>query len=113
MSSALPGTVIVKPVPVLIACQGCPAFGQAARHVARLLDQRRLVEGAWLGASEELPALRQKTRSRFPIFCLDGCDKCCARAWVTELVRPDRCFVLAQPEWTHIERAADRIAAEL
>ena len=67
MSSALPGSVVVKPFPVLIACQGCPSFGQAARHVARLLDQRSLVEGEWLGASEALPALRQKARSRFPV----------------------------------------------
>lgn len=113
MSSTLPGSVVVKPFPVLIACQGCPAFGQAARHVARLLDERRLVEGAWLGASEDLPALRKKARSRFPVFCLDGCDKGCARAWVMDQVRPERCFVLTQTEWTHAERAADRIAAEL
>ena len=51
--------------------------------------------------------------SCFPVFCLDGCDKGCARAWVMEQVRPERCFVLTQPEWTHFERAADRIAAEL
>jgi uncharacterized metal-binding protein len=113
MSSARSGRVIVKPVPVLIACQGCPAFGQVAREVARLLDERRLVECGWLGASEDLPALRQKARSRFPVFCLDGCEKGCARAWVMGEVRPERWFVLTPPEWAHAERAADRIAAEL
>jgi uncharacterized metal-binding protein len=113
MRSTLPGSVVVKPFPVLIACQGCAEAGQAARDVVRILDQRRLVESAWLGASEELPALRRKARSRFPVFCLDGCDKGCARTWVMEQVRPERCFVLTQPELTHAERAAARIAAEL
>ena len=113
MSSTHPGRIIVKPFPVLIACQGCPAVGQTAHDVARLLDRRGLAECAWLGANVELPALRVKAKSRFPIFCLDGCDKHCARSWVMEEVVPQRCFVLSELERTQAEHAADRIAAEL
>ena len=113
MSSIGPARVIVKPFPVLIACQGCAVAGQAARDVARLLDRRGLAECAWLGANAELPALRVKANSRFPIFCLEGCEKGCARAWVMEKIGPQRCFVLSELERTQIEHAADRIAAEL
>ena len=113
MSSSATGRVVVKPFPVLIACQGCPAAGQAARDVAQLLDRRRLVECAWLGANAELPALRVKANSRFPVFCLDGCEKACARSWVMEKVTPQRSFVLSEQERRQTDRAADRIAAEL
>jgi uncharacterized metal-binding protein len=113
MSSINRGRILVKPFPVLIACQGCSAAGQTAHDVARLLDRRGLAECAWLGANAELPALRVKANSRFPIFCLDGCEKGCARAWVMEEVVPQRCFVLLELERTQIEQAADRIAAEL
>jgi uncharacterized metal-binding protein len=113
VSPTRPGRVIVRPFPVLIACEGCAAAGQAARDVARVLDRRGLVECGWLGAAVELPALRAKARSRFPVHCLDGCDRGCARAWVAEQVAPQRCFVLSEPERTQVERAADRIAAEL
>ena len=113
MSAIRHRPIIVKPFPVLIACQGCAAAGQAAREVARLLDRRGLAECGWLGASAALPGLRLKANSRFPIHCIDGCEKGCARAWVMEGVAPQRCFVLSELERSQIGAAADRIAADL
>ena len=70
MSSAPPGCIIVKPFSVLIACQGCPAAGQAARDVARLLDRRRVVESAWLGTHRAC-ALARAPGAGFASLALD------------------------------------------
>lgn len=102
--------VIVKALPVLYACAGCPEFGFAAPRVAQALDERRLAEAAWLGKVPRSAAVS----SRFPIFTLDACHKNCARDWVEaqgEIVQ--RAFVLDPLERDDPERAAERIAAVL
>ena len=109
--SALSSTVVLRPFPVLVACQGCPEFGQAARDVALLLDRQGFGEPAWLGGAQ-LAAARTKAKSRFPVLCLDACEKACARAWLArEGVSPQGCFVLSQAERGDVEGAARRIAA--
>ena len=93
--------VIVRPFPVLYACQGCPQFGQIAREVGAALERRGLAEMVWLGAADVEP------KTRFPIFALDGCAQACARRWLAgHGVAARRSYVLA-------DDCAQRIAAEL
>ena len=85
-------SVVVRPLPVLYACQGCVEFGQAARELGALLDRVGLAELVWLGAGRE-----PKPKQRYPILALDGCDKACARAWLERHgVAPDGNYVLAR-----------------
>lgn len=101
--------VVLKPLPVLYACQGCPEFGQVARDVGALLDAAGLAETVWLGASEHL-----RPKSRFPIFALDGCDKACAQRWLERHgIAADRTYILAEYAPGAAQRAARHIAAEL
>jgi uncharacterized metal-binding protein len=75
----------VRALPVVYACQGCEAHGQAARDVAALIEQAGIAETAWLGT----PRLHPK--ARFPLVALDGC----ARRWLAERgMAPDRHYVL-------------------
>jgi uncharacterized metal-binding protein len=105
------GTVILRPIPVLVACEGCPEVGQAARDVALLLDRRGFGESAWLGGAQR-GITRAKSKSRFPIICLDSCERACARAWLEhERVVPQSCFVLSPAERNDLDAAARRIAA--
>jgi uncharacterized metal-binding protein len=68
---------IVKPLPVLYACQGCAEFGQLARDVGAFFDRGGAVEMVWLGSGRDL-----KPSTRFPIVALDGCNRACARRWL-------------------------------
>jgi len=106
--------MVLRAFPVIVACQGCAEFGQAARDAARLLDRRGHGENAWLGATQQLATIRTKVGSRFPIYCVDACAKGCAHRWLAEArVAPQRCFVLAEAERADIDGAARRIAAAL
>lgn len=69
--------IILRPLPVVYACQGCPQFGQRARDLAAELHAAGAAEAVWLGAGDEL-----QPTSRFPIFVLDGCAEGCARRWL-------------------------------
>ena len=103
--------MLLRAFPVLVACQGCAEFGQAARDVALLLDRRGCGDLAWLGATRQLATLRTKVASRYPVYCLDACDKGCAQRWLAEArVAPQQCFVLSEAERADPERAARRIA---
>jgi uncharacterized metal-binding protein len=104
--------MLLTPMPVLVACQGCAEFGQAARDAALLIDRRGGGELAWLGASRDLANIRAKVGSRFPVVCIDGCARGCARRWLEAAgVRPDRDLVLTNAERADLEAAALRIAA--
>jgi len=108
------GSMLLRPFPVLVSCQGCAEFGQAAGEVALLLDRRGCGEDAWLGATPRLATIRTKVASRFPIYCLDACEKGCAQRWLAEArVTPQRCFVLSEAERADTEVGASRIAAAL
>lgn len=111
-------SVVLKPFPVLYACQGCTEFGQVARDVGALLDRRGLAEMVWLGRPDLKP------NARFPIFALDGCAKACARRWLVQLgVTPQRHFVLTELgvakregrdfDAAQAEDIAQRLAADL
>jgi uncharacterized metal-binding protein len=101
----MPVRVVVKPLPVLYACQGCPEFGQVARDVAAILDRSGVAEMIWLGASGN-----SKPTQRFPIFTLDGCTKGCAQRWLAgHGVTAQRHFVLGELE--DVEHAVERIVA--
>jgi uncharacterized metal-binding protein len=81
--------ISVRALPVLYACQGCEAHGQAAREVAALVERAGLAETAWLGT----PGLEPK--ARFPIIALDGCAEHCALRWLAQRgVRADDHYVL-------------------
>ena len=94
----------VRPLPVLYACQGCEAHGQAARQVAALLERAGLAETAWLGTPRLVP------KARFPLMALDGCADGCARRWLAERgMTPDRHYVL---DCADARRGFEAIAAE-
>ena len=95
----------VRPLPVLYACQGCEAHGQAARQVAALLERAGLAETAWLGTP------RLEPKARFPLMALDGCADGCARRWLAQRgITPDRHYVLDSAD---ARRGFEAIAAEL
>ena len=99
--------VVLRALPVLYACQGCPEFGETAREVGVILDRQGVAEMVWLGAPD------LKRRSRFPIVALDGCGKACARRWLERHgIPPERAYVLAERSGP-AEEAARRIAADL
>jgi uncharacterized metal-binding protein len=84
--------VVLRPLPVLYACQGCAEFGQAARDIAAFFDHAGAVEAVWLGKAANL-----RPTSRFPVYALDGCGRGCARRWLEQHgVAPQRSFVLTQ-----------------
>lgn len=91
--------MVLRPMAVLFACQGCPQFGDTAHEVATLLDQRGYAEATWLGApGRDEEQLAGKARSRFPIFAIDGCAKRCACQWLAARgVKAQRHFILASP----------------
>jgi uncharacterized metal-binding protein len=71
--------IIVRPLPVLYACQGCPEYGQRARDFAATQDRARLGEMVWLGAAGEITPSQ-----RYPVYAVDGCRKGCALRWLAE-----------------------------
>ena len=84
--------VVVRPFPVVYACQGCPEFGQAARDIAAFFDQAGALEAVWLGKGPDL-----RPTSRFPVYALDGCSRACAARWLERHgVAPQRSFVLVR-----------------
>jgi uncharacterized metal-binding protein len=107
-------TVVLRPMPVLFACQGCPELGQTARDVGAILDQQRLAESHWIGAPAcNYSQLISTARSRFPIYALDGCARHCAQHWLASHgVRTQRHFTLAADGESPAELAA-RIAERI
>ena len=89
-------TVVLRPLPVVFACRGCPEHGYKARDVAAVLERRSSAETVWLGAElgDEGPVV-SKARSRYPIVALDGCGELCAQRWLAGYgVKPQRHVVL-------------------
>ena len=81
---------ILRPLPVLYACRGCPEFGGAAREIGAELERRGRAQLVWLG--DAAPATLGQ---RFPIFALDGCAKGCALRWLAEQgITPEQHYVL-------------------
>jgi uncharacterized metal-binding protein len=104
--------VVLKPLPVLYACQGCPEFGQLARDVGVALDREAVAELVWLGDGKGGVRDLRPTQ-RFPVFSLDACAKGCARRWLAERgIAAQRSYVLNQ-DGAAAGRAAKRIAAQL
>jgi uncharacterized metal-binding protein len=104
---------VLKPLPLLYACAGCPAHGQLAREVGKVLDRRGLAEMTWLGAGTDAHALAAKALSRWPVFAFDGCADACAKRWLEkEGIAAQRCFILAQMDGTTAEALAERLAAD-
>jgi uncharacterized metal-binding protein len=62
-------------MPVLLACRGCAKDG-IARDVALELDRRGLGEADVAGAHPD------KARSRYPVYCIEGCAEACAGRWL-------------------------------
>lgn len=85
--------VMLKPLPVLVACAGCAEHGNFAAEAAAELDRRGEGDRVWLGGDAH--AALTKARSRWPVFSLDACAKGCARAWCERQgVTPQRCYIL-------------------
>ena len=100
--------VVLKPLPVLYACAGCPEFGYAAPRVAAALDRLGLAEAVCLAAPPE------RVTGRYPILTLDACDRNCGRDWVhARGRRVQRTFVLQPVERDDPTAAVERIAAAL
>jgi uncharacterized metal-binding protein len=99
---------VVRAVPVLYPCPGCPKGGGAAREAARLLDKRRVAE---MSGMNEIGLA--KAKARFPVFAIDGCSTACARIWLERHgVAPNRSYVLQELELQDADKAAERIAAD-
>jgi uncharacterized metal-binding protein len=82
--------VVLKPLPVLYACQGCPEFGQRARDFAAGLDAKGGAEMVWLGADRD-PAPTE----RYPVYAVDGCGKKCALEWLARHgIAAERSYIL-------------------
>lgn len=94
----------LRPIPVVFACKGCE-LDAAAQTVAAHLDRSGLVEASETGRDSA------KARSRFPIYAVEGCSKCCAAQWLAgQGVKPQRSFVLdpageLAPQLEAIEKA--------
>jgi uncharacterized metal-binding protein len=83
---------LVRPLPVLYACQGCAQFGQLARDVGAFFDQAGALQMVWLGDARTLEATQ-----RYPVLALDGCDQGCAARWLRERgIVPEGAYVLAR-----------------
>ena len=101
--------MVLRPLPVLVACQGCRAFGDLAHELACVLDARGFGEANWLGAGRGEEQLAAKARSRFPIYAVEGCAKRCAGHWLARHgVRAQRQLILSGPGES-VERTAERI----
>lgn len=98
--------ILLRPLPVIYACAGCPEFGYAAPRVAQALDRRGKAEMAWLGQRGPKPI------ARFPIFSLDACERGCAKKWLEERgLQVQRAILLEPLDRVDPERAAERLAA--
>jgi uncharacterized metal-binding protein len=94
--------LVLRSLGVVYACRGCPAHGDAAREVARLLEARGLCETASDIA---------KARARYPVVAIDGCADGCVRRWLAENgIEPQRHYVVAG---TDARRSCEAIAADL
>ena len=93
--------------PVLFACAGCPEHGRLAAQTAELLDRRNLAELAPLSAQGAA-----KAKARYPVYCLEGCARTCARAWLGgQGVRVQRCDMLGDFHGIDAAQLADEVAA--
>jgi uncharacterized metal-binding protein len=70
---------VLRPLPVVFACRGCPEFGNRAAERAAELDRSGLAEAC---ALDEV--CLAKARSRYPVHALDGCSRGCALRWLAE-----------------------------
>ena len=101
--------MVLRPLPVLFACQGCPEYGDTAHDVASVLDAWGFAESAWLGGQAADDQRAAKARSRFPVYAVEGCGKRCAAQWLARHgVKPQRQFILAAPG-DSAEKIAERI----
>jgi uncharacterized metal-binding protein len=97
---------VLRPLPVLYACAGCPEFGYAAPRVGRALDLAGKAELCWLGSP------RPMALARFPVYSLDACERRCAKRWLEERgVQVQRAIVLEPLDRLETDRAAARLAA--
>lgn len=71
--------VVLRPFPVLYACQGCPEYGQAARDLGERLDRAGVGELVCLDAGGDI-----QPTERYPVFAIDGCRKRCALKWLAQ-----------------------------
>ena len=80
--------VVLRPIPVLYPCRGCELDADAQR-IAAAFERRGEAETGVMGKDTA------KARSRFPIYVLEGCAKCCATQWLGSIgVKPQRTFIL-------------------
>ena len=99
---------MVRALPVLYACHGCPEFGETAREVGQALEWNGVAEMVWLGA----PDLGR--RSRFPAVALDGCAKRCALQWLERHgIAAERSYALEGRGTGFVARAVRQITHDL
>lgn len=80
--------IVLRPIPVVFACRGCELDAAAGEAVLQL-DRRGQGEASVMGRDAA------KARSRYPVYVIEGCSKCCATRWLGGCgVRPQRTFVL-------------------
>lgn len=97
---------VLRPLPVLYACEGCPQFGYAAPRVAQGLDRAGKAEMCWLGSRGPKPI------ARYPVYSLDACERRCARRWLEERgVQVQRAILLSPADRVDTGRAIERLAA--
>jgi uncharacterized metal-binding protein len=82
--------LVLEPLPVLYACQGCPEYGQVARDAGARMERAGTAELHWLGSRWEV-----RPTDRYPVFAIDGCAKACAARWLEgHGLRADRSYIV-------------------
>jgi uncharacterized metal-binding protein len=101
-------TWVVKPRPVLFACEGCSEGARFAGEVTDALNRRRFAERAYFDATGF-----SKAAARYPVFVIEGCATACAKLLLARRgIKPHRSFVVTDYPATDAGSLAERIAAE-
>ena len=101
-------TWVVKPRPVVFACEGCSEGARFAGEVADALNRRGFAERAFFDATGF-----SKAASRYPVFVIEGCATACAAiALARRGVKPHRAFVTTDYPPADAGTLAERLAGE-
>lgn len=101
-------TWVVKPRPVIFACEGCTEGARFAGEVADALNRRGFAERARF----DDPGFG-KAAARFPVYVIEGCATVCATVLLARRgIKPQRAFVTTDYPASDAGTLAERIASE-
>ena len=101
-------TWVVKPRPVIFACEGCTEGARFAGEVADALNRRGFAERERFDAGGY-----GKAAARFPVFVIEGCATACATLLLARRgIKAQRAFVTTDYPACDAGTLAERIASE-